>query len=990
MSKGSTRGATAGWFDTSNRDSVRSLFNSILVATRATPMGFTGNTAGCAEGSTSQAYKDAVAQRINWFRAMAGVPAGVVLDTTLSAKDQAGAMLLSANRQLSHTPPSTWNCYRQEAYDATSHSNICLAWGTFNDVGCIESYFRDPGAGNAAAGHRRWFLYPQTNTMGTGDVAASGSYPSGYPLTNAIWVIPSNNGSTRPATRDDFVAWPPKGYVPHQVVYPRWSFSYPSANFSGAVVSMTRGGQSVPLRVEPQAQGYAENTIVWVPDNLNTDSGTWPAPATDTTINVTVSNVTVGGSARTFSYDVVVFDPNASTQAPSAPGNPVPASGATGASTTTQLSWGVSSGASTYEVYLGTTSNPARVTETGMTTYIPVGLAAGTTYYWRVVAKNAQGSTSSPVWGFATIAAPPPGSPTNGTPANGATSVPLTPALSWGAPAGASSYEVYFGTSASPPGAATGLGGTSYAPRTLAPSTTYFWRVVARNASGATSSPVWTFTTVSSSNLLITSPSEGEVLETRGVTFQWTPVASASGYEAVIRNGSGSKIFTGQIAGGQSNQTLVSLPAGQFTFLLRSCAGGWGDGPCGPYVERGFSVNPPAPTGAPTVTSPAAGAVLTSSTTTFTWTAVTGATHYEVVLENLAAGQTDLAITPTETSTVYTMRGSAYYLLKARACSAACGPWSTSVRFSTNFPAAPASSPTITSATVANGSLLTAVWTSVPGADVYDVQVVQPAPAGPGGGALTVAARRQSSTQATIQVPSGAAFVFVAACNGNGCGPHTPGEPFTAAGPNPTAPIIGNPAAGSAVTGPGVIFSWSRVPGDNGSNTVYRLYVQDLSRQAAALDVLTKDNFYGAFVKADGTRYDAVVIANPGTANAVQGPASGFLVWGLSARAPTMTAPTLGGMVAQGNIFLSWSPVPGATLYEYYVSGAGLNPAVRGTTPSTLVQAPLFSLNNTTVGYSAIVRGCPAGATCAPGSDAGWGPWSIVEGGSTNFSVAAN
>jgi hypothetical protein len=982
--------SAASWFDTSSRDAVKAAYDSVLVPTRSTPMGSTGNAAACAEGATTQAYKDAVGQRINWFRAMAGVPADVAMDSALSAKDQVGAMMLSANKQLSHTPPSSWNCYRQDGYDATSHSNICLAWGTFNDAGCVEAYMRDSGSNNAAAGHRRWFLYPQTTTMGTGDMAPSGSYPSGFPLTNAIWVIPSTFGGARPSTRDEFVAWPPRGHVPYQAVYPRWSFSYPGAGFGGATVSMQRGGQAVPVRLEAQAQGYGENTIVWVPDNLSTDTGSWPAPASDTTITVTVSNVVVGGSARSFTYNVVVFDPAASTQAPPAPTNPVPSSGATGASTATQLSWGASAGASSYEVYLGTTPNPAKVADTTTASYTPAGLVAGTTYYWRVSARNAQGASTSATWTFTTAAALVPGAPGSGTPVPGATSVPVTTSLAWAAAANATSYSVYFGASSNPPAVASSVSGTTYSPGPLAPSTTYYWRIVAWNAAGSTSSPTWTFTTAASAPLQITSPTEGQVLSTGGVTFLWTPVGSASGYEAVVRNVAGSAIFTGQIAGGGSNQTLISLPAGQFTFLLRSCAGGWGNTYCGTYSERRFSINPPAPAQAPAITNPSPGAVLTSSTATFAWTAVSGATHYELVLYNVAANQTDLTISPSGTSTVYTMRASSSFVLRVRACSSACGPWSMTVPFSTNFAPAPALAPTVTSATVANGNQLTAAWTSVANADVYDVQVVQPAPAGPGGGALTVASQRQAAAQATIQVPAGAAFVFVAACNGSGCGPYSAGAPFTAAGPNPAAPILGTPAAGSSVTGPAVVFSWSRVPGDSGSNTWYRLYVQDQSRQAAALDVLTRDNYYAAFVKADGTRYDAVVVANPGTAASAQGPASGFLVWGSSARAPTMTSPTLGGNVVQGNILLSWSPVPGASLYEYYVSGAGLDPAVRGTSPGTLVQVPLFTTGNAATGYSAIVRACPEGAACAPGSDSGWGPWSNVEGGSTRFNVAAN
>jgi hypothetical protein len=195
------------------------------------------------------------------------------------------------------------------------------------------------------------------------------------------------------------------------------------------------------------------------------------------------------------------------------------------------------------------------------------------------------------------------------------------------------------------------------------------------------------------------------------------------------------------------------------------------------------------------------------------------------------------------------------------------------------------------------------------------------------------------------------------------------------------------------VDGPVVNFSWSRIPGDDGGNTVYRLYIQDLSRQAAALDVLTRNNFYAAYSKAEGARYDAQVIANPG-ASQVAGPAIGFVVSGTSATAPTMVRPAhqdtgTTSSLTQGNLELAWSPVSGATLYEYYVAIQGqASAAVRGVTPGLVAQVPLVAVGGAATVYSGIVRACPAGATCGPGSDAGWGPWSVNGGpGVTNFTV---
>jgi hypothetical protein len=276
----------------------------------------------------------------------------------------------------------------------------------------------------------------------------------------------------------------------------------------------------------------------------------------------------------------------------------------------------------------------------------------------------------------------------------------------------------------------------------------------------------------------------------------------------------------------------------------------------------------------------------------------------------------------------------------------------------------------------------------VTNADLYIIQVVQPPPAGPGGGSLTVAATRTAAQSVTLPVPSGPADIIVAACNGNGCGPYSTPIRIDPAGPNPAAPNLGTPISGTTVQGPIVQFAWNRIPGDNGSNTNYRLFALDFSRQSTALDVLTKERFYAAYFKAEGTRYDALVIANPGS-NQVQGAPAGFLVQGSSATAPTMVTPQHEGTVKAGPVQLGWTPVPSAWLYEYFVAVLGQpNATVRGVTPGFIVQAPLSTVNGQPTVYSGIVRACPYSKICAFGSEANWGPWSNLAGpGVTNFTV---
>jgi len=170
-----------------------------------------------------------------------------------------------------------------------------------------------------------------------------------------------------------------------------------------------------------------------------------------------------------------------------------PINGAIGVSATPSLSWNASNGATSYDVHFGTSSPPPVVTNTTGTIYAPAVLAPGGLYYWQVVAQTAAGPVSSAIWSFMTQVLPP-AAPGLALPANGATGVLVAPTLVWNASPGATSYDVYFGTAASP-SLAISTTGTSYAPGTLSQDTAYYWRIVANNGAGSASSATWAFTT---------------------------------------------------------------------------------------------------------------------------------------------------------------------------------------------------------------------------------------------------------------------------------------------------------------------------------------------------------------------------------------------------------------------------------------------------------------------------------------------------------------
>jgi len=292
-------GTSVGLVDPHNREASR-LFYTMYYLAADSAISWTGNRAACDAGTTSAGFRDAVLLRLNYFRAMGGAPASVTFSETYNAKAQKAALMMSVNGQLSHSPPTNWTCYSADGAEAAGKSNLAL--GAYGRA-AIDLYMKDPGTGNGAAGHRRWILFPPTQVMGAGDIPSSGGSAA-----QALWVFDSTTWGPRPPTREEFVSWPPPGFVPYQVTYPRWSFSYPQANFSSATVTMTQGGAGVPVTIEPIANGYGDNTLVWIPTGM-TSGQSWPVPSSDTTYSVTISNVMVSGIPRSFTYDVTVFDP---------------------------------------------------------------------------------------------------------------------------------------------------------------------------------------------------------------------------------------------------------------------------------------------------------------------------------------------------------------------------------------------------------------------------------------------------------------------------------------------------------------------------------------------------------------------------------------------------------------------------------------------------------------------------------------------------------
>lgn len=192
-----------------------------------------------------------------------------------------------------------------------------------------------------------------------------------------------------------------------------------------------------------------------------------------------ISNVLINDTARNGNAGAVTAD---CLQPPGAPVAVSPANGATGVAAPVTLRWNAGSGASSYRLNFGTTSNPPFFTITGATEQV-ISTEPGTTYFWSVQSINDAGTGDSGISMFTTAgtSCSTPSTPLLTGPAQTTSGSPFD--LTWNAVPGATDYiveESASSTFASATPTTTTLTRLSLT-RTAATESVLYYRVHARN-----------------------------------------------------------------------------------------------------------------------------------------------------------------------------------------------------------------------------------------------------------------------------------------------------------------------------------------------------------------------------------------------------------------------------------------------------------------------------------------------------------------------------
>jgi uncharacterized protein YkwD len=298
--------------DSTSIASVRDAYlNTYLPALNVAP-GWTGDAASCTPGVTSADARTAELTVINYFRALAGLQP-TTEDTAATAKAQQAALMMTANHDLSHTPPATWKCYTADGAGAAGSSNLGLGHPTGGQA--IADYMDD--SLTDSVGHRAWVLQPDQSAYGLGMTADA----------NALMTFgdPSMRNNTAPSGA---TPWPSRGYFPHENL-PNlyWSYSQIGVSFAGATVTVAKNGVALTtadVHAEGVIDGWPAPRLVWSMPTLPR-----PAVGTSDTYHVTISG------PLTDAYDVEIFNAVEASVDPTTGGSTAGTQGPTATPTST-------------------------------------------------------------------------------------------------------------------------------------------------------------------------------------------------------------------------------------------------------------------------------------------------------------------------------------------------------------------------------------------------------------------------------------------------------------------------------------------------------------------------------------------------------------------------------------------------------------------------------------------------------------------------------
>jgi len=351
-----------------------------------------------------------------------------------------------------------------------------------------------------------------------------------------------------------------------------------------------------------------------------------------------------------YGYEVIAINGSGSSliagpvtaTTPIPPGAPTNFAESSATTTSITLAWTAPAGATGYQLYRQISGGSATLVATldsGVTSYVDSPLTAATTYQYTLTASNISGTGGSANADASTKCVPP--ASISAVASTGQI------VLTWAGVVGASSYNIYRGTTAAGESAtpiAQGISSTGYIDPGLAGGSTYFYVVRAVNAAGTSAASGEA--SAQTPSIAPTAPTVSIAVGVGQIMLTWSGGANATSfnvYRATQAGGEATGLLASNIADGSYIDGRVQ-PGTNYYYVV-TAVNNVGESSFSAEVYATASIVPPV---APT------DVVATAATNriTLTWNSVDGATSYLVYRGTSTGGESATPITVNGTSFV--------------------------------------------------------------------------------------------------------------------------------------------------------------------------------------------------------------------------------------------------------------------------------------------------------------------------------------------------
>lgn len=260
--------------------------------------------ANCRAGTLKASVTGDFLARLNALRALHNLPP-VSYEPTSDAEEAASALMMAVNKQLSHSPPSSWTCYSAGGANGAGTSNLVGWWGTgtpFNSEDDFLGMWLNETTSDSI-GHRRWILSPFLGRTSYGRVSAV--MADGTRASAASMRVTGFTGAfAAPAGIPPFVAYPygdyPSRYFSTGSFLSFTAIANAGSSSANNAVSFAAAAVSVagPSGAMAISDISYDNTGYGVPNSIQWHvAGLQP----DVTYTVTITGVT-GAPQTRYSY----------------------------------------------------------------------------------------------------------------------------------------------------------------------------------------------------------------------------------------------------------------------------------------------------------------------------------------------------------------------------------------------------------------------------------------------------------------------------------------------------------------------------------------------------------------------------------------------------------------------------------------------------------------------------------------------------------------